>query len=578
MQRFIGFIVSSVLVLLASSCQPVEKKITVLTTTDVHGAFFPSDAITGQTLPGSLAHISKYVNEQREKTDHEVLLLDNGDIIQGDPSVYYYNFENTEQVHLFTRAMHYLGYDAATIGNHDIEAGHPVYDRIRNGMQIPWLAANCIDKETGKPYFTPYSIIRKGKIKIAVLGLITPRIPDWLPENIWSGMRFDDMIQSAAYWVPFIREEEKPDILIGLFHAGLDYTYNQQDETTLKNENAVRLVARQVHGFDIIFAGHDHKTWNEYEIDPEGDSVLILGSSSKAKELAQASIILQKHGRKWDVKKRSGTIISMKEIEPDQAFVDHFSEDIQEIKSYVNLDLGHLSTPLSTSEAFFGPSAFMSFIHQVQLDLSGADLSFAAPLSFNTHMEPGVIKMNDLFDLYRFENLLYTMKLSGQEILDYLNYSYGLWFNHMQNPSDHLLQLVQNQNGRFSTASAYYNFDSAQGIDYRVDISKPIGNMLSIEQFTSGEPFDVDSEYMVAINSYRGNGGGGHLVRGAGISESELSTRLVKSTDKDLRFYMKKWITDRGNIEITTIENWKVVPENLARAGATKDYNILFKN
>ncbi|MCD6346277.1 MAG: bifunctional metallophosphatase/5'-nucleotidase [Bacteroidales bacterium] len=577
MTNKLNYLLASFLLLALISCQPHEQDLQILVTTDVHGAFFPNDPVSGKKSYSSLAKASTYMKNARKANPNEVIALDNGDIIQGDPSVYYFNFEQCSEEHIFTKAMRFLHYNAATIGNHDIEAGHPVYDRINNELTIPWMAANCINTETGKPYFTPYTIIRQGKIKIAVLGLTTPWIPHWLPENIWSGMRFDDMIETAAHWVPLIQKKEKPDLMVGLFHSGVDFNYNNLDENTPKNENATRLVARQVAGFDVIFAGHDHNTWNFYEADPNGDSVLILGSQSKARELAEANVHFKKEGRKWMITNLEGKNIRLDTIKPDPDFAKHFSKEIKEIQDYVNQDLGELMTSLSSSEAFFGPSAFMTLIHQVQLDISGADISFAAPLSFNTTIKPKTLTMNDLFDLYRFENLLYTMELSGQEILDYLNYSYSLWFNSMKGPNDHLIKLEHDQRGWFHTVSAYYNFDSAEGIDYQVDVSKKSGEMVTIMKLSNGNPFDLHKKYKVAINSYRGNGGGRHLTSGAGITEDELSKRLVSSTDKDLRFYMKEWIINKGTIKVETVNNWKIVPEAWAKKGTDKDYSILFR-
>ena len=566
----------TVLVILLSSCSPQSEHLTFIVTTDVHGAFFPTDPISGRQMKGSMAHLSSYLKTLENKEN--IILLDNGDIIQGDPSAYYYNFENTSISHLFPRILHKLDYDAATIGNHDIEAGHQVYDRINKELEIPWLAANCINTSTNKPYFEPYTIITKGKIRVAVLGMITPRIPDWLPENIWSGMEFQDMIDAAKYWIPIINETEKPDLIVGLFHAGLEYTYNNQTADMKRNENAVRLVAQQVPGFDIIFAGHDHKTWNEYQIDTNGDSVLLLGSQSKAREIARADIVFKKSGKHWQVEKMEAQNIYMGNQEPDPEFVSYFEKDFAEIKQYVNQEVAELTTPLESKKAFFGPSEFMTLIHEVQLGVSGAKISFAAPLAYNSIIPAGMLHVDALFDLYRFENLLYTMELSGQEILDYLNFSYGNWINSMSDKTDHLIRMKTDKDGRYRTITAYYNFDSALGIDYTVDLRKAQGQQVSILKLSNGEKFDLNKKYHVAINSYRGNGGGGHLTQGAGIDKEKLASRIISATDKDLRFYMKSWMEDKKTIEVTQVENWKIIPEDFYQSGKAKDYKILFKN
>jgi len=174
---------------LFTSCAENETvNISIVETTDIHGVIMPWDYTEGKPLDASLASAAGYVKELKEQKD-ALFLLDNGDNLQGQPSVYYYNFIDTTSPHLLSEAFNLMGYDASTVGNHDIEAGHAVYDRLAEMYSFPLLAANAIDLKTGEPYFKPYVIIERAKIKIAVLGLITPAVPTWLPEELtreWS--------------------------------------------------------------------------------------------------------------------------------------------------------------------------------------------------------------------------------------------------------------------------------------------------------------------------------------------------------------------------------------------------------
>ena len=249
-----------------------------------------------------------------------------------------------------------------------------------------------------------------------------------------------------------------------------------------------------------------------------------------------------------------------------------------EVDEYVNRSLGTFTKSISTRDAFFGPSAFVDLIHQVQLDISGADISFAAPLSYSTVIPSGDITVGDLFNIYRYENLLYTMELSGKEILDYLNFSYSGWFEHMNSTADHLIKFKEDSTGRHGTARPYYHFDSGMGINYQVDVSQAEGQMVSVSSMADGQAFDLQKKYLVALNSYRGNGGGGHLVDGAGIPHDELVGKIVKSTEKNLRFYMMKWIEQKKVVDLKSSNQWIVIPENYAKAGIKRDYPILFRN
>lgn len=578
----------NLILLLSISVFAQTINVKIVETSDVHGAIFPYDLKENRETNSSLARIMTYLKEQRADSNQVVFLLDNGDIIQGDPVVYYYSFEKTDTVHLFANVMNYMKYDAGTVGNHDIETGHNVYDKFNKEINFPWLAANAINTTTNELYFKPYTTIERDGVKIAVLGLITPAIPQWLPEKIWSGMRFDDMIETAQKWVKKIRETEQPDLMIGLFHAGVDYTYNDENENTYKNENASRLVAEKVEGLDVVFVGHDHAGWNFTTKNSAGKDVLILGTTSGARNVAVATLILSYDQalKFYDKKNITGELVDMKNYAPDPEFMKRYAKNLEEVKNYVSRPVGEFTETISSRNAMFGPSKFVDLIHTIQLDLTNADISFSAPLSFNAKIDKGYVFVKDMFDLYRYENLLYTMELSGQEIKDYLEYSYGNWFNQMRDQNDHLLKFKLDESGniKYSERSKspeleerYYNYESAAGIDYVVDVTKPIGERVIIQKLSNGNSFDLNTKYKVAVNSYRGNGGGGHLTRGAKIPQEELSKRVINSTEKDLRYYLMKWIEKEKTVTPKLLGNWKVVPENFWQAGKEKDYQLLFK-
>ena len=574
---------------------PQTINIKIIETSDVHGAIYPYDFTEGKSSNRSLAQVYTYVENERADSNQVVILLDNGDILQGDPSVYYYNFEKTDTTHLLAQVMNYMKYDGGTVGNHDIETGHDVYDKFNKELNFPWLAANAINTETNEPYFLPYCVIEKNvstdggknkKIKIAVLGMITPGIPNWLPKPIWSGIEFEDMILTAKKWVQIINEKEKPDVLVGLFHAGADFTYDNQKADSWRNENASQLVAEQVPGFDIVFVGHDHHEWNFKVANSAGDSVLILGPASSSASVSEAKVKLTYNDQKksWE-KDLSGNLVAMKNFKANQSFMDNFSSQLNIVKDYVSRPIGSFTQNVSAKESIFGNSPFVDLIHKIQLELTDADISFTAPLSIFSQIDSGIVYVKDMFELYRYENLLYTMELTGKEVLDYLEYSYSSWLNTMNDENDHLLMFEKDENGELLLSkrsntpmlkNRYYNFDSAEGIKYIVDVSKPSGEMVSIQSMSNGNPFEYDKNYTVAINSYRGNGGGGHLVKGAGIEKDKLTERVKSSTEKDLRYYMMKWIEKQEVVSPVEDVNWTIEPKELVEAAKKRDYKLMF--
>jgi 2',3'-cyclic-nucleotide 2'-phosphodiesterase/3'-nucleotidase len=569
--------------LLLVSCSGTGKKsISIIETTDVHGVILPYDFIEKEKMDFSMASSFNYIKQIRKAKDI-TLLLDNGDNLQGQPEVYYYNFIDTVKPHFVAEVMNYMRYDAGTVGNHDVETGHAVYDRLVKAYNFPLLAANAIDIKTAKPYFKPYQIIEKEGIKIAVLGLVTPAIPNWLPQELYSGIEFKDMVETARKWMPVILNE-KPDLVVGLFHSGWDRTGGKLQNTDNLNENGSAAVAYNVPGFDIIFNGHDHKLANEKFVNSIGDTVLILNGGSRSEKLAEADIIFTSGKIKGKRHiKIAGKIINVADFKPDPEFITKFMPQYKTIDEYVNRVIGNSSATITSRDAYFGSSAFVDMIQTIQLEITGADISFAAPLSFDVKINKGPITVGDMFKLYRFENMLYTMSLSGEEIEKYLEYSYSEWLNTMKGPDDLLLKLRTGKDGRptlindkawFRNQS--YNFDSAAGINYTVDVSKPEGARIKIKGFTDGRPFEKNKMYKVAVNSYRGNGGGGHFTEGAGIPKDELRKRLVSSTDRDLRYYILKSIEANKSINPVPLNNWKIIPEKWVKTAMSSEYTQLF--
>ena len=571
------------LILILVSCEGKGKKsITIFETTDIHGVILPYDFIEKQKLNASLAASFSCIKKTRLEKD-ATFLLDNGDNIQGQPEVYYYNFIDTVSPHLMSEVFNYMQYDAGTVGNHDVEAGHAVYDRLVKAYNFPLMAANAIDIKTGKPYFKPYTIIEKNGVKIAVLGLITPAIPTWLPQELYKGIEFRDMVETAKIWMPVILKE-KPDLVVGLFHSGWDRSAVDNKASDATSENGSAAVAFNVPGFDIIFTGHDHKLANEKFVNCVGDTVLILNGGSRSEKLAQADITFSSKKIKGKLQRKiTGQIVNVADFTPDPEFIAKFEPQNEKVNEYVNRVIGNSSVTISSRDAYFGSSPFIDMIHSIQLEITGADISFAAPLTFDVEISKGPITVGDMFKLYRFENMLYTMTLSGEEIRKYLEFSYSGWLNTMKSPGDDMLKFRTGKDGKpiLTNGKAYfrnqsYNFDSAAGIDYTVDINKPEGSRVVIKGFSNGRPFDNNIKYKVAVNSYRGNGGGGHFTEGAGISKEDLRSRLLSSTDRDLRYYILKSIELKKTVNPEPLNNWKIIPEKWVVAAKPREYALLF--
>lgn len=546
-----------------------DKTVTVrlIETSDVHGAFFPYDFIERRPMKGTMARVSTYIKKQRRQLGNNVILLENGDILQGQPSCYYTNYVKTDLPNVAAEVVNYLKYDAQTFGNHDVETGHAVYDKWIRELNCPTLGANIIDTRTGQPYVKPYLLLERGGLRIAILGMLTPAIPNWLHENLWSGLRFEEMVGSARKWVKHLKEQEHADIIVGLFHSGWDGGI----ATLHYDEDATKKVAEQVEGFDAIFFGHDHTE----RLEQTDGGTFCLDPSCNAVRVAQYTIEV----RNGKIARKTGEIINVADEDIDEDYMKHFQPQIDSIRHFVERQIGVFKSPMRSRDAFFGSAPFTDYIHELQLEETKADVSFNAPLTFNSEVKAGPVYMSDMFKLYRYENQIYMLRMTGKEIRKFLEMSYDQWVNTMTSPDDHIMLLTDqswNDKQRMGFKNLTFNFDSAAGIDYEVDVTKPDGQKVRIIQFTDGRPFKEDAWYHVAMNSYRGNGGGELLTRGAGIPLDSIPSRIEFMSQRDQRHYLTKKIQREGVVNARPMNNWRFVPEAWTKPAIARDRKLIF--
>ena len=511
---------------LLASCASKPKDLMFIETTDTHGRY---DEF------GMEAYILK---DLKSLAGENLILLDNGDNMQGTPFQYCSN-QDAAHPNLVSEALNYFPYDVVGVGNHDIEAGRKVFDRVYSEMKMPVVCANVIDEATGEPYFTPYVILKRHKnYKVAILGLLTPYVVTWVPDRLRPGLRFEQLEASAEKWVKIIQEKEHPDLIVGLFHSGWEpMVQNLPEDHPLGRENATKWVAENVPGFDIIFYGHDHRPRVEKIVNIAGDTVCVLNSGDRGKNLAMAIVRDVKKGQKPQI------YISLMPAgdgnnRVDSAFLDKVQPYKDRAEAYQNQDVAQLPVSVSSSEALNGPSLWVDEIHRCQFETVEAegihaDISMAAPLSSSKSLESGVLKVSDFFTWYPFENSLAVMAMTGKEVKDFLEYAYEM-------------------------KSPIYNFDSGAGILYEVNDKSPMGKRIHILSMADGTPFDMDKTYNVVMNSYRSMGGGNHLINGIGWAQEEIKDHVVWQSDRDLRSLFIDWATKKGVLDTEPLNCWKI--------------------
>lgn len=567
------------LMLLFSGCGgPRDGKYTfrILTTNDVHGCYFDS-VYVGDRTKNSLLAVSYLVDSVRAATGGEnVVLIDAGDCLQGDNAAYYFNYVDTVTPHLYGRMADYMKYDAVAVGNHDIETGHPVYDRLDREMKTPLLAANAIADASGKPYFQDYVILKRHGVKIAVLGFTNPNMKNWLSYSLWSGMKFESLIPLVQNDVDRVIEKEKPHLVIVAAHAGT----GNGDGTQLENQGMD--LFKSLKGVDFLICAHDHRPFVA-----QNDSICLINSGSHCRNVGSGTVTLEFVDGKCVSKTLGASLIPVNKEKVDAEMKEVFRSDYEAVKEFTLRPVGELEVPLRTRDAYAGMSDYINLLHAVSLSVPEAQLSLAAPLTFNGYVRPGTLLYNDLFTVYPFENQLYVVRMTGKEVLDCLEYSYAAWVNTVKGRgNEHILRIVNEPDPRtgqkrWSFVGRSYNFDSAGGLVYDVDVTKPAGSRITVKSLADGSPFSEEAEYNVAMTSYRASGGGGILREGAGIDTDSIDSRIV-ARYPEIRELVYGYLQEHGSIDPAVIGSpeligeWHFIPAAIADRLMDKDMRLMF--
>ena len=571
------------LLLVAAACSRTlrdgEYTLTVLSTNDVHGTWFDSTYVPGRAVQRSLMAVNHYVDSVRTADGAEnVLLVDVGDCLQGDNAAYYFNFVDTLGPHLFPRLLNYMKYDAVVWGNHDVETGHKVYDRVSrelNGFGIPFLAGNAIREDNGKPYFPAYKMLKRAGLKIAVLGYENANIKAWLGEDLWSGMHFESIVSRVQEDVDAVRAKERPDVVIVGVHSGT----GTGDGTVPESEGLD--VFNLVKGVDFVLCAHDHRPYVESR-----DTTALINAGSHSRFLGHGKLHLTVEKGKIVSKSIEADLIPVDAKMADPEMKAYFQKDYEAVKAFTLQEVGILNTELRTRDAYTGMCDYLNLIHTLGLGCPPAEISIAAPLTYNGYVKSGPIIYDDLFTIYPYENQLFVVRLTGEEVRLHLEASYDNWIQTISKPGDHVLKIAQRDDARtqqegWSFTGRTYNFDSAAGIWYTVDVTKPRGSRVQIEKMADGTPFDPQRTYNVAMTSYRANGGGG-LLQEAGVDTDKIEER-VAARYPEIRNILYDYLMANGSIDPeiigtpAVIGGWKFIPEKLANEALQADMALVFR-
>ena len=563
-----------------STLKDGEYNLSVVSTGDGHGYWFAKPVEDGGKARGSLMAQSAFVNGIREsKGTDNVILVDAGDNFFGNGAPFYYNYVDTTAAHLYPRLASYMGYDAVIAGHSDFESGHRVYDRVAKEMKkegIPFLAGNALSDKNGKPYFPAYSIIKKGGVKVAVLGYTNADNASLMDGSSVSGIHFESLLPLVQEDVDKVRSKEKPQVVIVVAHTAMGKGDGQNPE-----KQGLDLF-QSLKGVDIIITGHDHS--NKVM---SADSVVVLDCGRAGQNAGVTDIKLIVKGGKVVSRKLDADMVSIESEEYDSAMEKAFESDYDKVHSFMTSKVGDIKKDLVSREFYYKQCDYLNFLHALAFSAYPVDISLSATLLIDGKVPAGKIRYQDIRKVYPYENKLVVLRLTGAEILKYLEASYEAWINTVANPSDgsHVLKIKQSKD--YSTGKMVWklakspaNFDSAAGINYTVDVTKPYGSRVTITGMADGKAFEMDKDYLAAITTYRSVGSGG-LLKAAGLADMKSVEDRIVYRGPEFRTILYEYFKKYGSVDPAVIGDpkvigsWKFVPD-FAPAAIKTDVELLY--
>ncbi|MER7475435.1 5'-nucleotidase C-terminal domain-containing protein [Micromonospora sp. NPDC000018] len=551
--------------------------LTILGTSDTHGNVYNWDYYKDAEYDDSkhndvgVAKLATLVNQIRaERRGRATLVLDAGDTIQGTPLATFYAKQEpittTGATHPMANAMNVLGYDAVTLGNHEFNYGLPLLAKWISQLGFPALAANAVNVATGKPAFLPF-VIKKVSVgfaapplRVGILGLTNPGSAIWDKANVEGKLRFDDMIATAARYVPIMRERGADIVLISA-HGGDSGTSSYGPELPIENPTA--LIAEQVPGIDAILFGHAHAEVAEKFVTnaQTGEQVLLTEPSKWGQRLSRMDFTLAREKGRWKITKKTAALLNTNTVVEDPTVLAAVRAQHQKTVAYVNQVVARSTVELSAAESRFKDTPILDFINHVQTEVVGqalADtsyaalpvLSIAAPFSRTAVFPAGDVKIRDVAGLYVFDNTLEAVVLSGAEVRAYLEYS-AKYFRTLAPGAPVDPETISDP------AVPDYNYDVFSGLEYDIDISRPVGQRITRLVLPGTDtPVADDAQFVVAVNNYRRSGGGNF----PGIVKTQ-----VYNEQQEIRQLLIDWAQAKGAIDPADFyqPNWKLVREGV---------------
>ncbi|MDH6363426.1 2',3'-cyclic-nucleotide 2'-phosphodiesterase/3'-nucleotidase/5'-nucleotidase [Enterococcus sp. PF1-24] len=522
-----------------------EGELTILGTSDVHGQLWNWSYEDDKETPVGLSQISTVVKETRAENPRGTVLIDNGDITQGTIMTDdIYNKTKTEDANPMIAAMNYMGYDSMTLGNHEFNFGLDLIKKIQTEAEFPILAGNVYQKDGGERFVqstTTKEMDLDGDgdsdLTVGILGLVTPHIPHWDGAKVES-LTFNALKEEAEKSVAELKAQDA-DIIVASIHAGRE----DKDPAASANE-----VIENVAGIDAYILGHDHSSYALKVEGPNGE-VPVAGPKDTGTEMIRIDLDVEKKNDQWQVVESGVEIVSTTEVAADEELKELTKEYHETTREFIAAKIGEATADFlppqevpGIPEAQLRPTAMISLINNVQREVTGAQLAASALFKADSEFPAGDLTYSNVFDIYKYPNTLVSVEITGEKLLEYMENQAAYY----QTPQADDLTIAFNENIRV------YNYDIFSGIDYKIDISKPVGNRI-VNPTIDGEAVDLAGTYTIAMNNYRYEG-----LLSQGIVTGEP---IVTTDPETLRGLITDYIREKETlVPAEEIENnWEVI-------------------
>lgn len=558
----------------AENADPIM--ITVIATSDVHGKVLPINYATGEPSPNvGLSMIASMI-EQVRATEKNVVLVDGGDTVQGSAMTYYYSYFAPEKDDPMMKALRLMDYDMWCLGNHEFNNDLPILKRQieyvmspDNGEEhsVPMSAANFVAKGTEWDSWmgVPYIVKEFEGVKVGVIGMDTPNIPAWEVESHYEGIDFRNLVPTVEHFVPILREQEGCDVVIVVAHSGVEDAVSTDGNNPADYENQVRAMINLTTGIDAVVYGHFHNTdYREDILNAEGKVVPVLaggggeglGFMKLAYDPATKTVtpVTAENGYRF--------LADQEGLVENQKVATALAPYNEELQAYLDQPLGTATGAFSNENISLQPTALMDLLNKAQLSAVPAQLSICAPLTSGAEVRDlipaGHVPMRLLYQLYVFENWLYRVNMTGEQL--------RLWLEHAttnytsaSNP-DYL-------------GGGYYT-DEIYGLYYEIHYYAPEGKRIQNMQY-QGQPVAPDQVFSVVMNNYRFTGGAG-FMQAAGLTPEDYSLTDMYTGDTlgndngQVRNILAQYIRDQKEITPTVESTWQFfrTKEDAIAAGA----------